>query len=174
LKAFDRAAQLDPLGLAIRAARALALFHARRYDESIAELRQILSLDEHFDLARSFLIRVLLAKGEYAQVLSEMQGRTLKGPGSYGFVAAALALCGRREDARAELAKVLGLSKRQHVPAYDIATIYAALDDADNTFLWLERAIGDSSPVGTLALEPSFDELHSDPRFASLVARLGS
>jgi DNA-binding winged helix-turn-helix (wHTH) protein/tetratricopeptide (TPR) repeat protein len=174
LEAFDRAMQLDPLSLPTRAARALALFHARRYDESIASLHQILSVDEHFDLARGFLMRALLAKGEFALVLSEMQARPVRGPGSYGFIAEALALSGHREEALAALDRVLELSRRQHVPAFDIAGIYAALDDVENMFLWLERALDDSSPVGVLPLEPSFDKFHADPRFASLVARIRS
>jgi len=75
----------------------------------------------------------------------------LRGPGSYGFVAEALALSGHREEALAALDGVLELSKRQHVPAFDIAGIYAALDDVDNMFLWLEaRPLDDSSPVGSL------------------------
>jgi DNA-binding winged helix-turn-helix (wHTH) protein/Flp pilus assembly protein TadD len=172
LAAFDRAVQLEPYTLSIRAGRALALFHARRYDESIDSLRQILSLDDRFDLARGFLMRALLAKGEYAQVLSQMKGRTLHGPGSFGFVGQALALSGRREEARAELARVLDLSRRQHVPAYDIAMIYAALDDPDNTFMWLDRALEDASPLGTIPLEPLFDKLHGDPRFERLVSRI--
>jgi DNA-binding winged helix-turn-helix (wHTH) protein/TolB-like protein/tetratricopeptide (TPR) repeat protein len=172
LATFDRAVQLDPYMLAIRAARALTLYHARRYDESIASLRQILALDERFDLARGFLMRALLAKGEYAQVLTEMQGRTMRGPGSHAFVGQALALSGHRGEARAELARVLTLSKTQHVAAYDVAMIYAALDDPDNTFLWLDRAVLDGSPIGTMPLEPTFDKLHGDPRFEQLVARI--
>jgi hypothetical protein len=67
---------------------------------------------------------------------------------------------------------VLALSRTQHVPAYDIATIYAAMGDSDNTFLWLERAIDDSPSVGQIPLEPLFDELHTDIRFKKLVSRL--
>jgi hypothetical protein len=40
----------------------------------------------------------------YGHVLAEMNGRTIRGPGSYGFVGQALALAGRRDEARAELA----------------------------------------------------------------------
>jgi tetratricopeptide (TPR) repeat protein len=164
--------QLDPYALTIRAGRAQAFFHARRYDESIDALRQILALDDRFDLARSMLMRALLAKGEYEQVLTEMSGRQMHAPGTYGFVGQALALSGRRGEARAELSRVLALSKQQHVPAYDIATIYAALDDTDNTFLWLERAIDDSPSIGMIPLEPFFDALHSDARFEKFVARI--
>jgi len=158
--------------LAIRASRALTLYYARRYDESIASLRQILALDERFDLARGFLMRALLAKGEYEEVLTEMQGRSIRGPGSHAFVGQALALSGHRREAHDELARVLALSTRQHVAAYDVAMIYAALDDPDNTFLWLDRAVLDGSPIGTMALEPAFDKFHTDPRFEPLVARV--
>jgi serine/threonine-protein kinase len=164
--------KLDPYQLATRSARGLALLHLHRYDESIESLRQVLELDERFDLARGFLMRALLAKGEYAQVLSEMNERAFHGPGSYGFVAQALALSGRRDEALVELERVLELSRRQHVPAYDIATIYAALGDADNAFVWLERAIEDSATVGTIALEPEFEKLHPDPRFETLLTRI--
>ena len=171
LASFDRAMQLDPYALSIRAARGFALFNSRRYDDAIASLRQTLALDDRFDLARGFLMRALLAKGEYDEVLAAMNARTLHAPGSYGFVGQALALSGRRAEARAELDRVLSLSKEQHVPAYDIAMIYAALDDVDNTFSWLERSIGDGSPMGTFSLDPMFDRLRTDPRFARLLAQ---
>ena len=59
-------------------------------------------------------------------------------------------------------------------PAYDIALIYAALADTENTFLWLERAMEDRSTlINFLAQDPMFDAFHADPRFASLVQRIG-
>jgi hypothetical protein len=64
------------------------------------------------------------------------------------------------------------LSKRQFVPAYDIAMIYAALGDADGTFKWLERAIDDSPTMATIQWEPLLDKLRTDPRYNVLVTRL--
>jgi TolB-like protein/DNA-binding winged helix-turn-helix (wHTH) protein/lipopolysaccharide biosynthesis regulator YciM len=171
---LDRAKQLEPYTLATRAAAALLLVYAHRYDEAITALRQILATDDRFDLARSFLMRALLAKGEYGEVLADMNGRILHAPGSYGFVGQALALSGRREDAQAELHRVLERSKHERVFAYDIAMIYAAMDDADSTFLWLDRAVTDSSPIGQLAQEPLLEKLHGDPRFAGVVKKLRS
>jgi len=69
---------------------------------------------------------------------------------------------------------VLGLSKERYVAAYDIALIYAALGDTQNTFAWLERAVEDRSTlINFLAVDPMFDALHADPRFVALVRRLG-
>jgi tetratricopeptide (TPR) repeat protein len=95
-------------------------------------------------------------------------------PGTNAHRAQALALSGRHEAALVELDRVLELSKQRYVAAYDIALIYAALSNTEKTFLWLERAIDDrSTQASFLAQDPMFDELHTDPRFASLVQRIG-
>jgi hypothetical protein len=72
------------------------------------------------------------------------------------------------------LDRVLKLSKERYVPAYDIASIYAALADTESTFLWLERATEDRSPLMVfLAQDPMFDAFHGDPRWTGLVQRIG-
>jgi DNA-binding winged helix-turn-helix (wHTH) protein/TolB-like protein len=171
---FQRSHQLDPGGFASPAAAALTLLYARRYDEASAELRRILALNEDFELARGFLIRTLLAKGAYDEALQELQGRNLQTLGSHGFRAEALALAGRKDEARAELDRVLALSKRQYVSAYDIAMIYAAFRDADNTFLWMNRAVDErATALGNVARDPLLDFISADRRLPPLLERIG-
>jgi DNA-binding winged helix-turn-helix (wHTH) protein/TolB-like protein len=174
LAASERAQQLEPLWLWPRVAASNFLYYAGRYDESIRRLEQILTLDDRADSARSTLIRDLIAKGDYDRALVEIHKRPIQAPGSHGFRAQALALAGRREEAIAELDRVLKQSKEHYVAAYDIALIYAALADTENTFLWLERAFEDRSTlINYLAQDPTYHALHADPRFASLVQRIG-
>ena len=147
----------------------------RRYDESIRLVEQVLALDDRADNARALLIRDLIVKGDYDRAIAEYDKRPIQMPGSNAHRAQALALSGRREAALAELDRVLKLSKERYVAAYDIALIYAALGDTENTFLWLERAMEDRSTlINFLAQEPMFDALHADPRFGSLVQRIGT
>ncbi len=68
---------------------------------------------------------------------------------------------------------MLELSKERFVAASDIAMIYAALADTENTFLWLERAMEDGSTFNFLAQDPMFDAFHSDPSWAALIRRIG-
>jgi DNA-binding winged helix-turn-helix (wHTH) protein/TolB-like protein/Tfp pilus assembly protein PilF len=174
LEANGRAQQLEPLWIAPKGAAGNFLYLARRYDESIRLCEQVLALDERADNARSFLIRNLIVKGDYERAIAEYDKRTLQMPGSNAHRAQALALSGRRAAAHAELDRVLKLSKERYVPAYDIALIYAALADTENTFLWLERAMEDRSTLMVfLAQDPMFDAFHSDPRWNGLVQRLG-
>jgi tetratricopeptide (TPR) repeat protein len=137
-------------------------------------VRTGLALDERADNARGSLIRNLLVKGDYDRAIAEYDKRPLQMPGSNAHRAQALALSGRRAAALAELDRVLKLSKERYVAAYDIALIYAALADTENTFLWLERAVEDRSTLMVfLAQDSMFDAFRNDPRWAALVQRIG-
>ncbi|HEY6643326.1 winged helix-turn-helix domain-containing protein [Povalibacter sp.] len=172
--ASAKAQQLEPLWLAAWAAGGNYLYYARRYDESLQLVEQVLQLDERIDNARGFLIRNLIATGNHERAIAEYDERPLQTPGSNAFRAQALALAGRRDEALAELTRVLKKSRERYVAAHDVALIYAALGDTESTFHWLERAMEDRSTLLVfLAHEPGFDALHGDPRFASLVRRIG-
>jgi DNA-binding winged helix-turn-helix (wHTH) protein/TolB-like protein/tetratricopeptide (TPR) repeat protein len=174
LAASGRAQQLEPLWLPARAAAANFLYYAGRYDESIAVVEQVLALDERADNARAFLIRDLIATGDHRRALRELDRGELQMPGSHAFRAQALALSGDRDAARTELARLLELSKRRYVAAFDVALVYAALDDHANALLWLERAMQDRSTLLVfLAQEPMLAALRHEPRFAALVQRIG-
>jgi TolB-like protein len=58
--------------------------------------------------------------------------------------------------------------------AYQIAELYAHRGDADRAFEWLERAYELRDPgLVQLAVDPMMANLHGDPRFVSLIDRLG-
>ena len=54
-----------------------------------------------------------------------------------------------------------------YVPAYDVATAYAALGDTSAALDWLERA----QEMTFVQLDPAFDGLRANPRFRQIVKR---
>jgi hypothetical protein len=61
-----------------------------------------------------------------------------------------------------------------HVPALSRAEVALALGQVDAAFRWLERAADDREPlVIYLAVDPLYEPLRADPRFAALLRRLG-
>jgi hypothetical protein len=81
---------------------------------------------------------------------------------------------GKEVDARAILARLIDLSRTRYYAADSIAEVYTALDDKDQAFRWLDRAVAEhSGPVEGVAFRPEFRALHSDPRFADLLRRVG-
>lgn len=66
-----------------------------------------------------------------------------------------------------------GLASRAYVDPYYVAIVHAGLADLDQTFVWLEKAYEERSFwLIYLNVEPKFDRLSSDPRFATLQRRL--
>jgi tetratricopeptide (TPR) repeat protein len=169
-----RSQELEPL-LTISKTRAGAmLYFARRYAEAEQQLKESLALDDNFEIAHRSLGRVYLVTGRYDLALAEFAKAPTISPGSYADVASAYALSGRRAEALAELQRVLRISGERYVSAADIAAIYASLGDADNALMWLDRALEQrASTLGFVAQNPIYDSLHKDPRFVSIVERIG-
>jgi serine/threonine-protein kinase len=89
-------------------------------------------------------------------------------------LAQTLARTGSQREARAILAELLERAKRGYISAYDIAVIYAGLEEKDQAFEWLAKALAERSIfVVHLNWDARLDPLRSDPRFGELVERLG-
>ena len=58
---------------------------------------------------------------------------------------------------------------------YQIALIYAGLEDRERALEWLRNAYDESDPLMALRLnvDPALDRLRTDPRFKELLHRLG-
>ena len=70
--------------------------------------------------------------------------------------------------------KLKELSKHRYVSPYNIAIVYAGLNDKDQAFEWLEKAYdARSSWMTWLKVEPKFDSLRSDAHFTDLMRRVG-
>ena len=65
-------------------------------------------------------------------------------------------------------------AKNQSDVAIELATVYAALEEKDQAFAWLEKAY--QQRTGGLILmgnAPEYQLLHGDPRFDDLTQRIG-
>ena len=78
-----------------------------------------------------------------------------------------------RAKAQAQLNNLLETSKQKYVSAYHLAAIYVGLKDKDQAFIWLNKAFQDRADwMVNLKVDPRFDSIRSDPRFAELLGRM--
>jgi hypothetical protein len=86
--------------------------------------------------------------------------------------AMALHALGRREDSDAALRELT--AKHAHDAPYQVASVHAWRGEDALAFEWLDRAIEAEDPgITDFFLDPPFQRLEKDPRYARLVARLG-
>ena len=174
-----RALELDPLSPIITFEMGLGFFYARDYDKAIEYYQKTLELDPDFPPAHGQLPAAYEQKRMYDQAITGFQkGTNLKGSREWYFSLSGLAhvyaVSGNKGEAQKLLSEMKDLSVRQYVPADRIALIYAGLSDKDEAFAWLEKGYDERSFNMTwLKVEPRWDSLRSDPRFADLVRRLG-
>jgi tetratricopeptide (TPR) repeat protein len=83
-------------------------------------------------------------------------------------------LVGQRAKAEAILQEMLKDAHHRSDTEIQIASVYAALGDKDQAFVWLEKAYQNrDGALILLKVSPSYDPLRLDPRFADLERRVG-
>src|SRR5207248_1813462 len=103
------------------------------------------------------------------QKFSSLEGETTSEQIYLGYT---YAMSGQREKALAIL-KNLKTTKEYVSPA-ELAILYTGLGDKERVFQELERAYGAHDlQMQYLKVEPHYDSLRSDPRFADLMRRVG-
>jgi tetratricopeptide (TPR) repeat protein len=134
-------------------------------------------LDPSFSFAHIWLAQAFQQKGQFDEAIAELQtGVRLSGESGYALsrLAYGHAVAGNRDDARAVLTQVTTLATRKYVSAYDIAMVYAGLQDVDEAFARFEEALEQRSVwLGYLRVEPQLDPLRNDVRFHDLLRRVG-
>ncbi|MFN8583158.1 MAG: tetratricopeptide repeat protein [Gemmatimonadaceae bacterium] len=169
--------RLDPLSSIISSAAGVVRYFARDYDGAVAEFRAVLALQPDFATAWSLLGRTQCALGQYDDaVRSEERAVELSGraPANVTLLAYALASSGRARQADSLLRSLTTDSARSFVPAIDLAAVYVVLKRVDDAFRVLQQGYAARDiEMKYLRVDPRFDEVRSDARFARLAGQLG-
>lgn len=171
-----RAQQVDPLSLTINAVVGWMLYLSRDYDKAIEHEKTVLEMDENFMLTHRYLGLTYEQKGMYVEAVSEFKKAVNLSarPLNLSALGHAYAVAGRTAEAQQVLKSARERSAQTYFPADEIALIYVGLGEKDQAFEWLDRAFAERSPwLIHLKVDPRFDPLRSDPRFADLVRRVG-
>jgi DNA-binding winged helix-turn-helix (wHTH) protein/Tfp pilus assembly protein PilF len=171
------ARDLDPLSPLANADVGWVYLRARRYDEAIAQMERTLELEPGLSQAHACLELAYIYKGMYAEGRDAAR-RHMQELGADEAVLAEIdglpAAEGLRRSWRWKLERRIAAARERPVTAYPFATMYAALGERGRAFEWLERAFADRDPMlVSLNVDPAFDGLRADPRFADLLRRVG-
>jgi TolB-like protein/DNA-binding winged helix-turn-helix (wHTH) protein/Flp pilus assembly protein TadD len=168
-----RAGRLDPLSLAVATDLGLFAYFERDYETAIRQYRSTLALEPGFGQAHLALGLAYLAAGDSADAVQVFEGLRRLAPDSPPVLAAlgyAYGRSGRRDAALGLAGELQAIARERFVLSYYLAAIPLGLGDRDRAFALLERACAErASELGTLKVDPVFDPLRDDPRFAALL-----
>lgn len=171
-----KAQQLDPVNLNIKGDVGWDLYFARRTDESIAQLKQVLEMDPNFSIAHFFLALAYQEKGMFDQAIAEAQAVALFEGNEYRIATLgdAYARAGKKQEARNILTRLKKASREHYISPYTTGLIYASLGQNDEALDWLEKACNDRFwMMAFLKVDPRWDSLRSHPRFVEILRRTG-
>jgi TolB-like protein/DNA-binding winged helix-turn-helix (wHTH) protein/Flp pilus assembly protein TadD len=171
------ALEIDPLRLDLSNDLGRLFVFARRYDEAIHQFRGSLELDPSSTMAHCWIASSYEGKGMYGEAAAEyvkylnLAGMKRRGEeferiySTQGYRAAA-----RFDDRQT----ILQGPKAPFQDYWDIACSQARLHETDEAFRSLQLAYAERTPgLLQIRVDPDVDSLHSDPRYAELVRRIG-
>jgi tetratricopeptide (TPR) repeat protein len=165
-----RAQEIDPLSPWNNSG--FILFLARQYDQAIQASEKALELDPDFAVAHMAKGLSYVQQKKYDEGIVELE-RAKANPDSRGLLAYAYAMAGKKTEARRILSNLEGLSKEQYVSPFPLAIAYTGLRENNRAFEELEKAYAERSwAMGMLRVNPVFDPIRDDKRFASLLQRV--
>jgi len=171
-----RALELNPLSLITSTNMGELLFDTRKTDQAIEQYRKTLEIDPSFTPIHKELGDAYASKGMYREAVAEWQ-KNLLAEGDSPTAAAigqAYLKSGYNTALRTWVERLTGPSHHGYVAPAFVASIYARLGENDRAFEWLAKAYQErDSEVVFLKVEPVWDNLRSDPRYADLLRRVG-
>jgi hypothetical protein len=83
-----------------------------------------------------------------------------------------LARMGNRAAADSVLRYLVDGWRRGKTGAFEVAIVYLGERDLDRAFRWIDKSFDDMSFQGEI-MDPLYDDLRADPRFAAVARRIG-
>jgi eukaryotic-like serine/threonine-protein kinase len=174
-----RAVELEPLNLNANNRLGTEYLSSRQLDKAIEQFRRTFEIDPNYATAHESLATAYLFARKYDLWLDEWEkgARLNNNPDELALVQAA-----KREyprtGYRGALKSVVALQQEQAKRAYVdpewVAENYALLGETDLAFVWLEKAFAErSGAVLNIKSSLFLDSLRSDPRYTSLLKRMG-
>ena len=177
LREGQRARDLDPLSPVYGTTLAQTLIVVGRYDEALALVDGILSLDPKYSVAHEARRRALLHSHRYPEAVRsfqrnfELSGGTAINKGLLGY---AYTKVNRRAEAQDLLRDLQSRAARGYVGPTSIAMLRAGLGDTTEAFHWLGRAVEERDPflIYFFVSDPLLDGLKKDARGVALLKRM--
>jgi len=171
---FEHALANDPLSNSIPVAIGASYYHAREFDQAIAQYLRVIEIQPRSAGVRFHLGRAYVQKKMLKEAIEQFEEGTRLAAGHDGDASLAYgyAVAGRRAEALKVLSQIPP-GNASYSPYY-VAAVHVALGDKARALEQLERAYQQRlGRLTFLAVEPMFDPIRSDPRFQELCRRIG-
>ena len=174
---IKRAQELDPLSPIITGNVGYIYYFKGELSSAEKEFQKLIKLDPSFPMAYAGLGLVRLRQGDSKQAIFELD-KAVNMSDRFGHAVSdlgyAYAVAGDRISALKLINELEEKSLNEQTAGINVAAVYVGLADKEQAFSWLERDLQNRNyELTRLVSDPIFNPLRSDPRYASLLQRMG-
>jgi tetratricopeptide (TPR) repeat protein len=170
------AQQLDPLSLLIINDSGWVAYLARDYPYMLDLNRKALDIDPRYWPAMRDIGVAYEKLGRYNEAIAMLEkARTIDtNPSILEMLGGAYAAAGQHSKAAAVVDELTRVAATHYVCPYEIATVFAGLDDPAKTLDWLEKGFRDRADcMPWTRFDPKLDSLRTNAKFQDLLTRMG-
>ena len=177
IKNINKAMELDPLNDTYKALYTMCLYFTGKNDEAYSFINEAIEKKPEHPMLNSSMRAVF-----HAQEMHEEEYQSWLKKYSMAKDSTAVTELKRGYDSGGYEVAIQNLIHHlirkfkytpEYVPAWQIATLYARIEDKKNTVDWLERAYDQHSiSLPFILIDPLFDSMWDDENFADLVNKL--
>ena len=176
---IDRAQTLDPNSSSILADKGILLWHAGHHDEALRILRQLEEADPDSVSPHRYLKFIYLETGDYASYLAEIKKEAvLLHDAALSAIAEAAGKGFSTHGAKGMFQGQLDQQKKAYTegklsPFY-LAETYSLMGNTEEALKYIEACYDrHSDETLVIGVDSSFNNLHHEPAFQQLLAKLG-
>lgn len=177
IKHYETALELDPFSLQINTNLATTYFLRGEYERATNHLKRTSELEPQYMPTVFVQGCVYIQQGRLADAIEQFQSIYKLDDEAYlalGFMGYAHALAGQRAEAETILNVLEEISQRRYVSPYSMLVIYLALGPEERVFELLDKIHADRNEWSVwLNVSPELRTVRNDPRFKSLLRRVG-
>ncbi|HEV3483609.1 MAG TPA: tetratricopeptide repeat protein [Candidatus Acidoferrales bacterium] len=177
LEELLRAQALDPVSSIISRDIAVTYYYKRDFELALDQCDHTIEQNPHFSAAYWTLGLVQEEREDFDEAIAAFQRAIQLSPPSpriLGALGRTFARAGKPRQARKILEELGELAKKRYVSPFELASIYFALNQLDHGFQWLTKAYQDRCfELVAIKVDPKFDSVAADARFAALFNQLG-
>jgi adenylate cyclase len=177
LELRNQAIQLDPITGDFRVKKVYTLLATGRLDEAERTVQDLLEIHPEYRSAHFLQAKILLISGDDEGALQVLETLPDFGNNDEGLLAMALHGVGRAPESQAIIDSIFPDSKDAAYTggiSYNRALYYAWTGERDLAFTHLEQALEvKHRPLAYVLGEPMLYPLHDDPRWLTLLERIG-
>jgi tetratricopeptide (TPR) repeat protein len=168
------ACKIAPNSVHAQATAGEIFWRTEQNDEAMQAYQKVVKLEPNHIPAHNGLANIYRKKLLFEQASSEYQKvLEIMGEPSAATLARTFAYAEKTEP-KVLLSKLDIVLKHKNTAPSQIARIFAGFNDRDKAFYWLEKGYEEwDAGLMLLKIDDSWDNLREDPRFASLMQRVG-